>query len=144
MVPDEFPHYPRLFFPFDEGRIALRVVRALGTRFRGASELFELFEVQIKSSLVSRRLVPTLRVKRRFALYGQSAYRNLMLLEIEFQNLKTKFTLVRFHTSYIWQMEITSTIENCDLSAMYTKEWRKKIRFACDTWSIECARNIYA
>lgn len=104
MVPDEFPvTILASSFPSDEGRIALRVVRALGIRFRSASELFELFEVQIKSSLVSRRLVPTLRVKRRFALYGQSAYHNMILLEIEFQNLNTKFTFVpsTFHTSYI-------------------------------------------
>lgn len=59
--------YPASFFPPDEGRITLRVWRALGIRFRGASELFE---VQIKSSLVSRRLVPTLRIRCRFAPYA--------------------------------------------------------------------------
>lgn len=64
----EFPRrYPAISFPPDEGRIALRVWRALGIRFRRALELFELFEVQIKSSLVSRRLVTTLRVRCRFA-----------------------------------------------------------------------------
>lgn len=55
VMPGEFPRrYPAISFPPVEGRIALRVWRALGIRFRGASELFELFEVQIKSSLVSR------------------------------------------------------------------------------------------